>query len=293
LRILVTGAAGFICSAVLRVLAARGHETIAVIRGGVAPVSAAKTIHWDLERKRPEILPRNIDAVIHGAQSRHHRSLAPDADGMFSVNVAGTWSVLNYAATSGARRFCLLSSGTVYEPYRGLLDEGAPMAPTSFLGATKLAAEALARPYGSTLELCVLRLFSPYGPGQRDRLVPEIVERVRTGKAVELAADGDGLWLTPTHVDDVARIIAAAVEDGWTGTTNVAAPEAVSLRQLAETVGDLLACQPVFKTTDREPIRLVPTLGRLAERFDLKQFIPLRDGLRRVIEMDAIRGSMV
>jgi UDP-glucose 4-epimerase len=282
-RVLVTGATGFVCAAVVRALAVRGHETIALIRRDVAVPYAAASVIWDFDCPRPERLPREIDAIVHGAQSRRHRSLPADGSAMFSVNVAGTWSMLGYAASIGVRRFCLLSSGTVYEPYRGSLDEAAPVAPTSFLGATKLAAEVLARPYASMFDLSVLRLFAPYGPGQRDRLVPDIVERVRTGRAVELAADGEGLWLTPTHLDDIAEIVATAVNDGWDGTINVAAPQIVSLRQLAETIGVLVGRSPVLEVTSREPLTLNPTIDRLAARFDLARFRSLEDGLRSMI----------
>lgn len=283
MRVLVTGASGFICGSIIRALAARGHETIAAVRGGAGPVGAAATILWDFDGTRPEALPRDIDAIVHGAQSRSYRAFPQDGAAMFRVNVSGAWSVLDYAAEIGVRRFCLLSSGTVYEPYRGPLDETAPVAPTSFLGATKLATEVLARPYAPMIGLCVLRLFAPYGPGQQHRLIPDIADRVRTGRAVQLASDGNGLWLTPTHVDDIAQIVSEAICEGWTGTVNVAAPELVSLRQLAETIGDIIGRKPLFDLTDREPHRLAPILDQLGRRFDLSRFRRLQQGLRGVI----------
>jgi nucleoside-diphosphate-sugar epimerase len=109
---------------------------------------------------------------------------------------------------------------------------------------------------------------------------------VRSGRTVELASDGEGLWLTPTHVDDLAQIVAAAIEEGWSGTTNVATPEAVSLRRLAETVGGLLGRRPVFQVTDRAPLRLLPPVARLADRFDLARLRSLDDGLRDMIVQD-------
>ena len=287
MRVLVTGTTGFVCGAVLRALARRGHDAIALVRDRRAAPPIGAPIVWDLAQSaRPDVLPRGIDAIVHGAQSRDYRNFPADGGAMFRTNVAGTWSLLDYAAESGIKRFCLLSSGTVYEPYRGPLDEKAATAPTSFLGATKLAAEVVARPYGAMLGLCVLRLFAPYGRGQRDRLVPDIAQRVRDGRAVELASDGQGLWLTPTHVDDVAEVVTTAVEEEWTGTVNVAAPEVVSLKRLAETIGGFVDRDPVFRITEREPLRIEPSLERLAERFDLGRFRLLQRGLHDTFARD-------
>ena len=101
------------------------------------------------------------------------------------------------------KQFVLASSGSVYEPFGGHLREEAALAPGSFLGATKLASEFLARPYGAAFTLSVLRLFFPYGPNQRDRLIPDLIGRVRSGRPIQLAEDGEGLCFTPTFVEAV------------------------------------------------------------------------------------------
>lgn len=280
-RVLLTGATGFIGIPLMRLLERQGHEAIAVVRSRDVRIDAAATVIWDLSKRvRPDDLPRDIDAVVHAAQSRHHRTFPAETADMLRVNVDGAWSLLDYAAAIGVRRFCLLSSGTVYEPYAGPLIEETPVSPTSFLGATKLAAEILARPYGQLFELCTLRLFFPYGPGQVNRLVPDIINRVRTGRPVQLGSDGAGPWMVPTFVNDIAEVIAAAVTEGWSGLANVASPEIVSLRQLAETIGTLVGRRSIFEQTGREPLRIVPSLDRLASRFDLSRFTSLEQGLR-------------
>jgi UDP-glucose 4-epimerase len=283
-RVLVTGATGFIGAALLRTLKRQGHEVIAVVRRGGETIRGVETVVWDLGTDpRPQAGPRNLHAVVHGAQSRRHREFPATAGEMFRVNVTGTWSLLDYAAQTGVAKFCLLSSGTVYEPYQGPLTEEAPLAPKSFLGATKLAAETLARPYAGLLSLCILRLFAPYGPGQQNRLVPDIIERVRTNKPVQLASDGQGPWLTPTFVDDIAEVIAAAVTEDWNETVNVASPGVVSLRQLAEAIGKLTGSLPMYDQTDREPLRIMPSLDRLKARFDMSRFTHIEEALDRML----------
>lgn len=284
MRVLVTGATGFVGASVLRALARKGHEAIAAMRrSGDAVLRNCETVAWDIgEARRPVPGLTGVDAIVHAAQSRNYRAFPADGAEMFRVNVAGAWTLLDYAVEMGVSRFCMLSSGAVYQPFLGELREDASLAPADFLGATKLAAEILARSYEARLAISVLRLFFPYGPGQRNRLVPHIIERVRTGEPVQLCSDGQGLWIAPTHVEDIAEVVVTAVEEGWTGTMNVGSPQVVSLRHLAALIGEAVGRPPIFETTDRQSIRIAPVLDRLKEKFDLGRFTLLERAVHAV-----------
>lgn len=89
----------------------------------------------------------------------------------------------------------------------------------------------------------MLRLFGVYGPGQEGRLVPKLVEAVRSGAPVILhrnphsAHDVDGLKISPTYIDDLVGIIARICAVGGPPVMNVAGSEVLSIREIANRIG--------------------------------------------------------
>jgi UDP-glucose 4-epimerase len=283
MRILITGGTGFVGSELGPRLAAAGYELFCVCRPG-SLASFGETVVWDAQSPfGTSKLPAAVDAVIHLAQSRSYRDFPANSREMFDVNVSMTMSLLEWAARSGVKQFCLVSSGAVYEPFGVSLQEDAALAPRGFLGASKLASEIIARPFAGLFKLNILRLFFPYGPGQRDRLIPCLIRRIRCGEAVQVTANGEGMRLVPTFVGDIADVFLASVESSWTGTVNVATPEALSIRAIAELIGQRLGVQPKLEIVERTPIDVMPDLDRLASRFDVGRFTRFEEGLRRTI----------
>ena len=169
---------------------------------------------------------------------------------MFAVNVNATAKLLEAARCTGVETFVLASTGGVYRPAEHALAETEPLhPPAQFYPATKLAAEYLARAYGDTMNVLVLRLFFVYGRGQdRSMLMPRLVDSIAAGRPVSLRPP-DGLRMTPTHVDDAVAAIRASLSCP-TDTINIAGPEVVAMRTIAETIGTKLGVTPVFEQVD-------------------------------------------
>jgi UDP-glucose 4-epimerase len=283
MRILITGGTGFIGSTLGPRLVAAGHELFCVCGPGSLP-PFGETVVCDIKSAfETSKFPEAIEVVIHLAQSRSYRQFPADSREMFDVNIGMTMSLLRWASQSKVKQFCLVSSGTVYEPFAGSLQEDAALAPRGFLGASKLASEIIAQPFSSLFKLNILRLFFPYGPGQRDRLIPDLIRRIRCGEAVQVTANGEGMRLVPTFVEDLADVFLASVDASWTGIVNVATPEVLSIRGIAELIGRQLGIEPKLEIVERTPIDIVPDLDRLAGRFDLRRFTRFEEGLRRTI----------
>lgn len=282
MNIVVTGASGFVGKALVARLLAGGHRVSVVVRrrGGWPGVTELEYDFGGTDRLQ---LPRGIDAVVHAAQSRSYRRFPEDAAEMFGVNVAGTQAILDAAVNAGAKTFCYVSSGTVYEPYAVPLVEDAALAPTSYLGASKLAGEVLCRPYSARMSVSILRLFAPYGAGQQERLLPELARRIRAGIPVTLPETGSGMVFTPTHVDDICVAIRACLLESWTGVFNVACPNRMTVENAARTIARAMGVAVEF---ERKPIAapvIAPELKRLAAIYDLGRFRPFAEGVRDII----------
>jgi UDP-glucose 4-epimerase len=282
MRIVLTGGSGFLGRALSQHLSNSGHDVVGLSRSP-GLLAGKPTILWDMCRDPTPPAPEgSVDAVVHLAQSRNFRRFPEDAPEMFRVNVVATASLLDWAINTGVRKFAFISSGAVYQPFTGPLEEDAPLAPPGYLGASKLAAEVLTRPYADKMTLCVLRVFFPYGPGQSDRLIPDLIRRIIAGETVTLAGE-DGLVFTPTHVDDFVDVISAALIEDWAGTFNLASPHALSIRDAADRIGRQLRITPRYERLDQSAPRIVPSLHRLAGRYAISSFKSFDQGLRDVL----------
>lgn len=254
-KLLITGARGLLGSHLLPLLRER-WELVELDR------SAA-----DLSRPLdPSALPPRIDAVVHLAQSSRFRDFPEGADDVFQVNLGALVALLDYARAAGASHFVHASTGGVYARARAPLVEDAPTAgpeKIGFYAATKLAGEMIAQSYAPWLRVVSLRYFFIYGRGQRsDMLVPRLVDSVRSGAAVTLQGP-DGITLNPVHAGDAAAATAAALELDRSAIVNVAGPETLSIRAMAEAIGGRLGIEPRFEQAAGEAGGMVADTARM------------------------------
>ena len=292
MKVLVTGAAGFVGSRLCRTLAAAGHKVLALVH----PDSRARAaqalriadldiLAADLSGLQATQLPDRVDAVVTLAQARRFREFPDTAHDTFAVNVRALLTILHWAISAGVQRIVHVSSGGVYGGNTGAaLRETDPIAvhvPLGFYLSTKLCAELLFQNYATRFATAVtLRPFFIYGPEQRsDMFVARLLESVRSGTPIEMQG-ADGLRVNPVFVDDVTAAIARALDLQGSHLVNVAGAEVVTLRQLAERIGEVVGRAPVYKSKDGAPAHYVADITQQIAKLGAPQ-IRLGDGLQR------------
>ncbi len=262
MKLLVTGADGFVGLHLVRRLAGEGHRIAAACRPGgrAAQWGAADVTVVPLEltddssvRAALEFGP---DAVVHLAAVASNREANADPGRAWTVNAAGTARLaeaLGRRRTEGRgdSRLLVVSSGEVYGP-KGTAPrrESDPIEPASPYAASKAGAELAALEVWrrTGLPVVIARPFTHTGPGQETRFVlPAFVERLREAKTTSARAVPSGN-LDPIRdlldVRDVVEAYLLLLRSGQPGEIyNVARGEGTSVRELFYHLARLVGVQ--------------------------------------------------
>ena len=257
MKILVTGADGFIGSHVVETLVKSGHDvrafvlynsfnswgwldeseksirdSIDIFAGDIRdPHGVDKAVE-----KQEVIL--NLAALIAIPYSYH----SPDT--YIDTNIKGTLNILQAARRHGVKRVVQTSTSEVYGTAQYIpIDEAHPLHPQSPYAATKVGADQLALSFHASFDVPVgiLRPFNTYGPRQSARaVIPTIISQLANKSKVKLGS------LSPTRdfsfVQDTANgFLAAAQSDAIVGQTiNLGSGFEISIKETAETIAKLM-----------------------------------------------------
>lgn len=281
MRVLLTGATGFVGCNLLPALLDEHDVTVAVRQAGKIPAHprlSSAIVDWT-DSTGLDRLPGELDVVVHLAKAQGH--FLDGAQEPFEVNTASTLRLLEYSRRAGARHFVLASTGDVYGDSLGIRSETDAAQPRSFYAVTKYASELLLRPYEKALTTCVLRLYHPYGPGQTNRLIPNLGERVRAGLPVRIPPNGHPL-LTPTYIDDVVTVFAHAVKNRTAGVFNISGDASLSIQDLARRIADTLGSPVAFEESGEPTGDLAGDNARIKQILAGWPTIGLEEGLGRM-----------
>jgi GDP-4-dehydro-6-deoxy-D-mannose reductase len=262
-KVLVTGAGGFVGQWLVPRLIADGHDVV----GALYPATAAAPALSEADRRRVRWIPLDLrdqaavdtcvsvepEAVIHlaalasGAEARRDPGLAWEVNAVGTVRLA---EALGRARTRARRDPLLLlaSTGEVYGAGRGTRPrtENDPLIPCSPYAASKLGAEVAAfeahRRTG--LRVVIARAFPHTGPGQSTRyVIPAFAERLRAARRIGAPVVKTGN-LEPVRdfldVRDVVEAYVALLERGQSGQVyNVAGGTGCSLVEIFHTLAKL------------------------------------------------------
>jgi UDP-glucose 4-epimerase len=245
MKALVSGGAGFIGSHLVDNLVSQGAQVSVLdnmVSGHACRIHPlASFLHMDIGSKEAvQYIVRNKpDFVFHlAAQTDVQKSLDDpkyDAD----VNIGGTINILEACREANVRKMIFASSSAVYgNIHKELILEDDPVAPISYYGSSKMAAESYIRLYHHLygIPYTILRFSNVYGPGQTAKgeggVVAVFLERIHSEKTVFIHGDGEQTR-DFIYVKDVVRAMMAAVDRGDQETYHVSSSKGTSINQLA------------------------------------------------------------
>jgi nucleoside-diphosphate-sugar epimerase len=279
MRVVVTGAAGFIGSSAAAVLARRGHDVVPVDTIGDDPCDVT-----DVESLGDRF--RGADAVIHLAAVADFADCDADPFLAHHVNAGGTLAVLLAARASAVPRVVYASTFWAYDGATGSeVDEDTPLPlPRNVYTATKLAGELYCHAAPPDLEVVVCRLGTAYGPGARPTLMTSrMLTLAREGESLTVHGDGEqGRQMV--YVEDLADGLVAALERGRPGAVyNLVGADVVTVNDVVSTVSRLLGEVSVVRLPARTGEVTMPTISaaRAADELDWVPRTPLAEGLAR------------
>jgi dTDP-glucose 4,6-dehydratase len=235
MRILVTGAAGFIGSNFIELALTTQFPEIEHVIALDKLTYAGKLSNLDKVKSKPNFefvkgdicdpvlindLTPNVDAILNFAAESHvDRSIVSSTE-FIHTNVLGTQVLLESARHNNIKKFIQISTDEVYGSIpEGSWDENAPVQPNSPYSASKAAADLLVNAYHATygLNVNITRCSNNFGPRQdEEKLIPNVIGKIYRGQKVELYGDGLNVrdWI---HVHDHCRAIYLVLEKGISG----------------------------------------------------------------------------
>ena len=316
MKILVTGGAGFIGSAFVRMLAretdwhivnfdaltyAGNLENLA----GIAESDRYRFVRGDIcdqELVTSLFASERPDAIVHFAAESHVDRSILSPEPVVRTNVNGTFTLLEAARRSAIARFVHVSTDEVYGSLESPLEatEEFPLNPSSPYSAAKAGSDLLARSYFITFKLPVLitRASNNYGPYQfPEKLIPLMIANAIDHKPLPVYGDGMQVrdWL---YVDDHCRGIRSVLEHGREGQIyniggNHSLPNLEVVRRILELTGrgrDLISYVTDRPGHDR---RYALSSEKLMNETGWRPEVDFETGLARTIEWYRSNASWV
>ncbi len=303
MRILITGAAGFLGSHLSDRLLANGHEVVGMdnfITG------RPENIAHLTEQPRFQFVKQNVtevmmvdgllEGVLHFASPASPRDYLELPIQTLKVGSLGTHKALGLAMAKGAR-FLLASTSEVYgdplvhpqpESYWGNVN---PVGPRGVYDEAKRFAEAMTMAYHRFhgVDTRIVRIFNTYGPRMRPhdgRVVSNFIVQALAGEPLTVYGDGSQTR-SFCYVDDLVEGIVRLFERGDSEPMNIGNPVEFTVRQLAEHVlrltgsGSPIVAEPL--PVDDPKVRQ-PDISRARRVLGWEPQVPLERGLERTIE---------
>ena len=242
MRVLVTGASGFIGRHCIPYLLEAGHEVHAVVR---TPVETSGPIWHRVDLLSPAAPSRLISivqpaALLHLAWCTTHGEYWSSPENLRWAQAS--LELIHASSTAKCKRVVLAGTSAEYDWSFGVCSETlTPLRPVSLYGASKCAVYSVLEKFGTLagMSWCWARIFNVYGPHEDPRrLVPSIIRSLLNRKEARIPVVEEKRDFL--HVADVARALVMLVESGFSGAVNIGSGEAVTIQDMIQRIASAL-----------------------------------------------------
>ncbi len=257
MRILITGANGFLGYYLTEKLLSLNHEVIATgIGGNRLPFGANKLfVYQQMDFTLPQEVKKVFEmhlpsVIIHSGAMSKPDECELDKEKAYRVNVEGTMNLLEKAVIHNCF-FSFISTDFIFDGERGNYSEEDLAAPVNYYGQTKLMAEEKVHAYKGDWN--IVRTVLVYGKpnGGRQNLLTVIEDKLKKGEGYSVFNDQ---LRTPTYVGDLANGIIAAIEKKATGIFHIAGKDQLTPYEMACKTADFLGLDKglISKITEQD-----------------------------------------
>ena len=296
MRILVTGGNGFIGSALVVSLLAKGHQVTVVTYSNVIQLKPHENLlikigdYADL-KFMDEYLP-GMDCLIHLAYTTVPENSVKDPVFDIDSNVISSLRLIEGMHKNFVKKLIFVSSGgVIYGENNSIISENSELRPISSYGISKYILEKNIDLLSQQLEIqsCILRIANAYGPGQHAKRNQGVIniwsDNIRNEKEINLIGTGD-LIRDFIHIDDVVSAFHKVLEKNVTGTFNIGTGVGTNLNRILNLLEEAIGKKALIKyIPDRgfDVSSNILSTDLFRNKTGWNPLIDIRTGIHRVI----------
>ncbi|RPG55930.1 MAG: NAD(P)-dependent oxidoreductase [Flavobacteriales bacterium TMED235] len=283
-NILITGVNGFIGSNFAK-KNSKKYNLYGIVKDNKRKIKGVKYLKIKNFYKQTN---NKIDYIIHLAQSKNYKEFPNKSKDIFNSNIKLTAEILEFARINRIKKFIYLSTGSVYEKTKKKeINEntGIDLKKTDFYSSSKISSELIIKSYQNFFDIVILRIFFPYGPNQKIKmLIPSIIKKIKNKEKIII---NNNLRFNPIYIDDLVLSIEKSMFLKGLNHINLAGIEKITIEKLIKIISKILKQKPIIKKINNNSDNFISEI-KLAKKKLIVPTTTLYKGILNILKKSKI-----